>query len=138
MVAVLAYIQMHEPRFRVCVHANTYSRHGAQISGERRGFNPWESKIDGTALRVHTFASALGLAISGHDFDLCCVEVIGGTVEQLQSASIESGGFPIIPISRVAQQLIELRSDRLIHVPARIIKLCGQSPARIDIRELHG
>jgi len=81
MVAVLAHIQMHESRFWVRVHANPYSRNGAQISGERRGFNPWESKIDGTALRVHALASALGLAISGHDFDLRCVEVIGGTVE---------------------------------------------------------
>jgi len=81
MVAVLSHIQMHEPRFRVCVHANTYSRHGAQISGERRGFNPWESKIDGAALRVHSLALALGLAIGRHDFDLRGVEVIGSTVE---------------------------------------------------------
>ena len=81
MVAVLSHIQMYEPRFRVRVHANTYARDGAQISGERGGFNPWQSKIDGAALRVHALASALGLAISGNDFDLRYVEVIGGTVE---------------------------------------------------------
>lgn len=137
MIAALSHIQMHEPSFWVRVHANTYSRDGTQISRERRGFNAWESKINGAALRVHALSTALCFAISRHDFNLCHMEVIGGTVEQLQRASIEPSEFPIVPISCVAQQFIELSSDRLIHVSARIVKPSGQSPSRIDIRKLH-
>ena len=83
MVAVLSHIQMNEPRFRVRVHANTYARDGAQISGERCGFNPWESEIHSAALRMHALAPARSFAIGRYDFNLSCLEVISGTIEQL-------------------------------------------------------